>query len=154
MSQLIERLKSEFEGAGLLLDDQIGERYAADWSEMAAEKPIAVMRPNSTEQLAKMLVICNELAQPVVIQGGMTGLAGAATPFNGEVALTLERMSGVEEIDPDSMTMTVLAGTPLQEAQERARAAGLYLPLDLGARGSCTIGGNVANNSGGPHCLA
>ena len=79
----------------------------------------------------------------------MTGLAGGATPQHGEVALSLERMNGVENIDEKNMTMTAWAGTPLQALQEAALENNLYLPIDLGARGSCTIGGNIATNAGG-----
>ena len=79
----------------------------------------------------------------------MTGLAGGATPQHGEVAVSLERMNGVEDIDEKNMTMTAWAGTPLQALQEAALENNLYLPIDLGARGSCTIGGNIATNAGG-----
>ena len=79
----------------------------------------------------------------------MTGLAGGAIPRAADIALSLERLAGVEEIDPASATMTVLAGTTLQTAQEAAAQAGFELALDLGARGSCQIGGNLATNAGG-----
>ena len=84
-----------------------------------------------------------------MVQGGLTGLCGGATPQDEEVALSLERLSGIEELDQASMTMTVLAGTPLQAIQDAADAAGFLFPLDLGARGSCNIGGNISTNAGG-----
>ena len=83
----------------------------------------------------------------------MTGLAGGATPQHGEVAVSLERMNGVENIDEKNMTMTAWAGTPLQALQEAALENNLYLPIDLGARGSCTIGGNIATNAGGTEVI-
>jgi FAD/FMN-containing dehydrogenase len=89
----------------------------------------------------------------VVPQGGLTGLAGGATPQAGQVVLSLERLKGIEEIDRDSATMTVLAGTPLEMAQKAAEEAGLYLALDIGSRGSCQIGGNIATNAGGNHVI-
>jgi FAD/FMN-containing dehydrogenase len=89
----------------------------------------------------------------VVPQGGLTGLAGGATPEAGQIVLSLERLKGIEEIDSDSATMTVLAGTPLEVAQKAAEEAGLYLALDIGSRGSCQIGGNVATNAGGNHVI-
>ena len=106
-------------------------------------------RPKNTSDLSKIIKICHSHNQSIVIQGGMTGLAGGATPQHGEVAVTLERMNGVEEIDEANMTMTAWAGTPLQALQEAALENNLYLPIDLGARGSCTIGGNIATNAGG-----
>jgi FAD/FMN-containing dehydrogenase len=84
-----------------------------------------------------------------VPQGGLTGLAGGATPRAGDIVLSLERLTGIEEIDPAAATMTVKAGTPLEIAQRAAEDAGFLLALDLGARGSCQIGGNLSTNAGG-----
>ena len=111
--------------------------------------PVAVVRPSSTEDVATILRECGRAGQRVVIQGGLTGLAGGATPQAGELAISLERLTGIEEIDRAAQTMTVRAGTPLQVVQEAAADAGYLFPLDLGARGSCTIGGNIATNAGG-----
>src|SRR6185295_10928865 len=86
---------------------------------------------------------------PVVPQGGMTGLCGGARPEPNWVAISLERMVGIEEIDSASATMTVRAGTPLETVQRAADDAGFFFPLDLGARGSCAIGGNLSTNAGG-----
>jgi len=88
-----------------------------------------------------------------VTQGGLTGLAGGAHPQAGEIALSLERMSGIEEIDPASATLTALAGTPLAVIQQAADEAGFLCGIDLGARGTCTIGGNIATNAGGNQVL-
>ncbi len=149
MNELLEILAERLDSKTLLFGDAITDKYCADWSGSEPVRPIAVVRPTTTDQVSSILQLCHQYMQPVVTQGGMTGLAGAATPENNEIALSLERMVGIEEIDLDSMTMTLLAGTPLQQAQEAASAAGLYLPLDLGARGSCTIGGNLSTNAGG-----
>lgn len=116
---------------------------------MASAEPLALLRPSNTEQIAQALRICSAYGQAVVTQGGLTGLSGGACLVGGEVALSLERMRGIESIDVESSTMTVLAGTPLQTVQEAADAAGFMFPLDLGARGSCSIGGNLATNAGG-----
>src|SRR5205085_12256497 len=96
-----------------------------------------------------MLRVCNEHRQPVVPQGGLTGLAGGACCSPGDVAVSLERMNSIEEVDPVSGTLTVQAGCTLQAVQEAAEAAGFLFPLDLGARGTCTIGGNLSTNAGG-----
>ena len=85
----------------------------------------------------------------MVPQGGLTGLCGGARPEEGWVALSLERMVGIEEIDTDSFTMTVRAGTPLEAVQRAAAEVGLSFALDLGSRGSCEIGGNLSTNAGG-----
>ena len=76
----------------------------------------------------------------------MTGLSGGSTPKGSEIVLSSELLSGITDVDVESMTITALAGTPLEQLQQAANDVGFYLPLDLGARGSCTIGGNVATN--------
>jgi FAD/FMN-containing dehydrogenase len=112
-------------------------------------RPAAVALPGSTEDVAAVLALCNGHGQPVVTQGGRTGLCAGAHPRGGELALSLEKLAGIEEIDLDSGTLTALAGTTLQTVQQAAEGAGLMYGVDLGARGSCTIGGNVATNAGG-----
>jgi FAD/FMN-containing dehydrogenase len=120
-----------------------------DWSGVPGATPGAIIRPRNVDEVAAALRLCQKYRQPVVTQGGLTGLAGGANVMGGEVALSLDRMNRIEEIDRTSGTMTVEAGVPLQVVQEAALDAGLYFPLDLGARGSCTIGGNLATNAGG-----
>ena len=128
------------------------EKHACDWSNVNRQRPLAVLRPRSVAEVSAAMRACHAADIAVVPQGGLTGLAGGATPQAGQVVLSLERLKGVEEIDRDSATMTVLAGTPLEIAQKAAEDAGLYLALDIGSRGSCQIGGNIATNAGGNHC--
>ncbi|TCN31487.1 FAD-binding oxidoreductase [Sinorhizobium americanum] len=136
-------------GEAVLTGDRIGDRYRSDASLTGRSLPMAVVRPASAPEIAIALKICNEHRQSVVPQGGMTGLAGGANPKTEDIVISLERMSGIEEIDSAGATMTVLAGTPLEMAQRAAEAAGFLLPIDLGARGSCQVGGNLATNAGG-----
>ncbi|RWR09258.1 FAD-binding oxidoreductase [Sinirhodobacter populi] len=112
--------------------------------------PLALLRPGSLPEICAVLEICFRHGIPVVPQGGLTGLSGGASPCDGAVALSLARFSGIERIDPVQGTMTVRAGTVLQKAQEAAEEAGFLFPVDLGARGSCQIGGIVSTNAGGP----
>lgn len=111
--------------------------------------PLALLRPASVEQVVRAMDICHRHGLPVVPQGGLTGLAGAANAGKGEIALSLSRFSGIEAIDTASGVMTVRAGTVLETAQTAAAEAGFLLPIDLGARGSCQIGGIVSTNAGG-----
>ncbi|WEZ85887.1 FAD-binding oxidoreductase (plasmid) [Rhizobium sp. 32-5/1] len=133
----------------VLVGVAIGERHRSNASTTGRALPLAVVYPSSTQQVSRILAICDRHRQPIVPQGGLTGLAGGANAAGGEIALSLERLSGIEEIDADAGTMTVLAGTPLEIAQRAAEEAGLLLPIDLGARGSCQIGGNLSTNAGG-----
>lgn len=129
------------------------DKHACDWSNVNRQRPLAVLRPRSVAEVSASLRACHAAGIAVVPQGGLTGLAGGATPQAGQVVLSLERLKGVEEVDRDSATMTVLAGTPLEAAQKAAEEAGLYLALDIGSRGSCQIGGNIATNAGGNHVI-
>ncbi len=137
----------------VLTGTEISEKYQHDWSAEAPGVPIAVVRPSSTEEVAAIMRLCSAAGQPVVVQGGLSGLCGGGNPRANELALSLERLHGIEEIDAASMTMTVKAGTPLQVIQEAADKAGFVFPLDLGARGSCNIGGNISTNAGGNQVL-
>jgi FAD/FMN-containing dehydrogenase len=110
--------------------------------------PLALVKPGSTAEVSAILRLCHAADQPVVPWGGKTGLVDGAVAA-GAVALSLERMNRIEEIDPVAATMTVEAGCILQNVCEAAEAKGLLFPLDLGARGSATIGGNIATNAGG-----
>jgi FAD/FMN-containing dehydrogenase len=129
--------------------EAIAERHRTDWSMLPPVLPKALVLARGTADVSTTLRLCHAHGQSVVAQGGMTGLTGGARPGAGDVALSLERLSGVEEVDRDAATLTALAGTPLQVVQEAAAAAGFACGIDLGARGTCTIGGNVATNAGG-----
>ena len=136
-------------GDTLVTGDAIDTKYRHDWSGLPPVQPLALARPRTTLDVAAVMTVCHRAGIAVVPQGGLTGLAGGAHPVDGCVVLSLERMNGVEEIDTVMGTMTVKAGTPLADVQAAAEQAGMYFPLDLGARGSCTIGGNLSTNAGG-----
>jgi len=133
--------------------DALTARRFADWSGVPAQTPLALLRPRTTEQVAQALSICHQYKQPVVAQGGLSGLAGAACTGANDVALSLERMAAIEEVDPANRCMTVQAGAVLQTVQQAAAAHGLLFALDLGARGSATLGGNLATNAGGVNVI-
>ncbi len=147
--ELLACLRDALGADQVLAGTEAGARYHVDFSHENACVPLAVLRPRTTEEVAAILRACDGARQRVVVQGGLTGLAGGATPQTGELVLSLERLTGIEELDRTAHTMTVRAGTPLQTVQRAAADAGYLFPLDLGARGSCTIGGNIATNAGG-----
>ncbi len=124
-------------------------RYFKDWMAARNVAPVLLLRPENSQQVSRILAACHEAGQPIAPQGGMTGLVSSAAPMEGEIALSLDRMKQVLEVDPFTATMTVEAGVELQTIQEQADANGMQFPLDLGARGSCTIGGNLSTNAGG-----
>lgn len=114
-----------------------------------AVMPQIILLPRNTGEVSGILEVCSAAGQPVVPLGGRTGLANGHFRTAGELGLSLERMNAIEEIDTHNRTMTVQAGCILQVAVAAAKEQDLLLPLDYGARGSATIGGNVATNAGG-----
>jgi len=146
---VLARLRDELGPMTVLIGADVPQRNCNDWSTQSPQTPIAVVRPIDAAGVSATLKACRAAGLSVVPQGGLTGLCGGARPEPGWVALSMERMTGIEEIDSDSATMTVWAGTPLEVVQTAARNAGHYFALDLGARGSCAIGGNLSTNAGG-----
>jgi len=149
LSTTLAALRDALGDDAVRVGEQIGERSMTDWTRHEPTRAAALLLPRTTDEVSRALAICHAAHRPVVPQGGMTGLAGGAIPRAVDIALSLDRLAGIEEIDPASATMTVRAGTTLQTAQEAATQAGFELALDLGARGSCQIGGNLATNAGG-----
>ena len=135
--------------ANVLLDASDLEAYGRDWTRTAQPRPSVVLRPGSTSEVVSIVKYCNERDFPLVPSGGRTGLAGAAVAANDEIVLTMERMNRIESIDPIGLTIKVEAGVTTQAVQEAAKEIGLFFPLDLAAKGSCQIGGNIATNAGG-----
>ena len=140
-------------GADAVLSGSDVSRRAQSWSSPDPCHALAVVRPRSTSEVAAVMRLCAGAGQPVVPYGGGTGLVGGAIATEREVLLSLERMVAVPEIDSAGRTATVEAGVTLQAMQQAAEAAGLLFPLDLGARGSATIGGVIATNAGGNRVL-
>lgn len=134
---------------GLLTGEDMPAECHTDWSGTTPTAPLALLRPATTAQVAAALRTGHAHRVPVVPQGGRTGLTGAATPTPGSVALSLDRLNAIENIDTVAQTITVQAGATLQAVQEAAQRAGLLFGVDLGARGSCQIGGNLSTNAGG-----
>ncbi len=137
----------------------IGETAVLDATEVASRsagafrpdnlKAAALARPGTPEEVSAILRWCHEHKVAVVTQGGLTGLVHGADAEEHQIILSVERMRTIEDIDPVQRTATVQAGVTLQTLQEAAEEHGLAFPLDLGARGSATLGGMAATNAGG-----
>lgn len=108
-----------------------------------------VLKPGSTEEVAAILKHCNERRLAVVPQGGNTGMVGGSVPICDEIVISLQRLNKVLSVDEVTGIAIVEAGCILENFSERAREVGLTVPLDLGAKASCHIGGNVSTNAGG-----
>ncbi len=149
MTKLLDQIAATLGPNGLLVGDDIDDRYRHAQFDIRRGEPEFVMRPANTGEVSKVLALCHDAGQPVTTQGGLTGLVDGAVPVAGEAVMNLERMRAVVDFDPASATLTVQSGIPLQTVQEFADDNGFLFPLDLGARGSCTVGGNLSTNAGG-----
>ena len=148
MPDIVQTLAEITGSGGVLTGADVSSRQAGIWrSDTIAAK--AIVRPRNTAEVSAVLKACNDAGQSVIAQGGLTGLVQSAITEPRDIMLSLERMQRVEGVNRTNRTMTVEAGVPLQVVQETADAHDLLFPLDLGARGSCTVGGNISTNAGG-----
>jgi len=147
-ASLLEQLTSIVGESGVVSGEALSQRACSYW-DPSPLKARALVRPRSTAEVSAVMRLCHDLGQPVVMHGGLTGCVEGTVVAPQQLVISLERMNTIEEIDPIGRTATVQAGVVLQSIQETAEDHGLYFPLDLGARGSCTIGGNIATNAGG-----
>jgi FAD/FMN-containing dehydrogenase len=135
---------------GLYLDAPADiDPYTIDWTRKFRGTTPLVVRPKTTDELARVLFACHRYGIKVVPQGGNTGMVGGSTPRQGEVVISLSRMGAIEDYDDASGTIQVQAGVVLQTLHEHLDAHGMVFPVDLGGRGSCQIGGMIATNAGG-----
>ncbi len=128
------------------------ERYLVESRGLYRGAAAAVVRPRDTRGVADAVAYCARNGISIVALGGNTGLVGGGVPQGG-IVISLERLSGIVDLDTADGTITVQAGVTLQRVQQAAEDAGYLFPLSLAAEGSCTIGGNVATNAGGTAVL-
>ena len=154
LPDLLIALRSALGDAHVLTEGDLSS-YEQDWRKRVRGKALAVVRPGNTQEVAAVVKACAKAGVSVVPQGGNTGLVVGSIPDTSgtQVLLSLQRMNAVRAIDADNLTLTVEAGCVLQNVQQAAEQAGFLFPLSLGSEGSCTIGGNLANNAGGTHVV-
>ena len=150
MENIADRLSAELEWPGLVLSepDEVAA-YTTDWTRKFSGTAPCVLRPHNTEEVASCVRACGKFDLALVPQGGNTGLVGGSVPRAGEVVLSLSRLNAIESFDAASATVQLQAGVVLQALHENLAAHGHVFPVDLGARGSCQIGGMIATNAGG-----
>lgn len=133
----------------LLIDAGDLEHYGRDWTQRWTPAPLAIALPASVEEVQGIVRWANQHRIALVPSGGRTGLSGGAVAAHGELVLSLERMNRVLGFDPVDRTLTVQPGIALEAVHGAAREHGLIYPVDFAARGSCSVGGNIATNAGG-----
>ena len=129
------------------------ERYGRDETEDLCFPPHVVVKPATVDEISQVLRYCHEHTIPVTPGGARTGLSGGALPVHGGVLLSLERLNRILEIDEKNHQVTVEPGVITQVLQEAVKGKGLFYPPDPASKGSCFIGGNIAENSGGPKAV-
>lgn len=145
----LAELSRQLPDVRLLTDAGDLEHYGRDWTRRWIPAPLAIALPATVEEVQAIVRWANERGVAIVPSGGRTGLSGGAVAAHGELVLSLERMSRVLDFNPVDRSLTVQAGMTLQAVHEVARGHGLVYPVDFAARGSCSIGGNIATNAGG-----
>ena len=129
------------------------EAFNSDWMRKYRGHTKLVVKPGSTEEVSKVLKYCNDNMLAVVPQGGNSGLVGGSVPVFDEIVINMSRMNNIRSFDEVSGTLVVDAGVILEVADHYLAERNHIFPLDLGAKGSCHIGGNVATNAGGLRLL-
>lgn len=127
--------------------------YNVDFMRSVRGQSQLVLKPGSTQEVAKILKYCNQRRLAVCPQGGNTGLVGGSVPVCDEIVLSLSRLNKILSIDEITGIASCEAGCILENLDSKAKELGLIVPLDLGAKSSCHIGGNVSTNAGGLRVL-
>ncbi len=149
----IEAFKSIVGEQYVFSDAETLDNYAHDETENLHYLPEMVIKPRTAEEISAIMRICNEARIPVTPRGAGTGLSGGALPHLGGVLLSTERMNKILEIDERNLQVTTEPGVITEILQGAVREKGLFYPPDPASRGSCFIGGNISENSGGPKAV-
>jgi glycolate dehydrogenase FAD-linked subunit len=150
--KLLRRLETTLPRSEIIFNPAILTKYAADkW--FAAHLPDVVTLPRSTQSVSAILCFANRHKIPVTARGSGHGYVGGCVPVRGGIVLSLERMNRIKEINTADFVAVVQPGVNTQKFQEAVEALGLSYPPDPASRADNFIGGNIATNAGGPHCL-
>ncbi|MEN9599765.1 MAG: hypothetical protein RL596_2084 [Bacteroidota bacterium] len=136
-----------------LADEENLQHYGHDETEQLVFIPEVVVKPGTTDEIAAIMRICNDNKIPVTPRGAGTGLSGGALPHLGGVLLSTERLNNIIHIDERNLQVTTEPGVITEVLQNAVKEKGLFYPPDPSSRGSCFIGGNIAENSGGPKAV-
>lgn len=150
---ILEELKELLPSSIVLLDRESLHKYGQDETEDLVYMPEVVVKPCTTEEVAKLVSFCNKHTISLTPRGAGTGLSGGALPINKGIVLSMERFNKIIEIDERNLQATVEPGVINQVFQEAVIEKGLFYPPDPASKGSCFLGGNIAENSGGPKAV-
>jgi len=137
----------------VLTNEELLRQYGHDETEQLLFLPQVVLRPRTAEEISQIMQICNSENIPVTPRGAGTGLSGGALPHLGGVLLSTDRLNTILKIDEDNLQVITEPGVITEVLQDAVKALGLFYPPDPSSKGSCFIGGNIAENSGGPKAV-
>ncbi len=151
--EIILQLKSVCSENGVITDEESLIYYSSDETEDLSFKPLVVVKPDTVEQVSSIMKIASRHKIPVTPRGAGTGLSGGALPLFGGIVLSTEKLNRIISIDEQNLQATVEPGVINQVFRDAVEAKGLFYPPDPASRGSCFLGGNLAENSGGPKAV-
>jgi glycolate oxidase subunit GlcD len=152
-TELIEQLKNIVGAQSIVVDETELLVYECDALTLFKRKPDVVVFPTTTDQIAAIVRLAHQNRIPFLPRGSGTGLSGGATAIEGGILIELQRMNGILSVDPENRIAVVQPGVVNLHISQAVAPYGLYYAPDPSSQLSCSIGGNVAENSGGPHCL-
>ena len=157
MNKITAALLAQFEAivgsVNIFTDKEHIEKYGQDETENLIYLPEVIVTPNTPEQISALLKICNEHLIPVTPRGAGTGLTGGALPHLGGLVISMEKFNRILEIDERNLQVTTEPGVITEVLQNEVKEKGLFYPPDPASKGSCFIGGNISENSGGPKAV-
>ena len=151
--QILEQFRLIVGAAYVFTDADSIEKYGKDETEQLHYAPQVIVKPRQASEIAQLLKICNEHLIPVTPRGAGTGLTGGALPHLGGLVISMERFNTILEIDERNLQVTTEPGVITEMLQDAVKEKGLFYPPDPASKGSCFIGGNISENSGGPKAV-
>src|SRR6266700_1239609 len=151
--EIISQFKAITGSDFVLLDEASLNNYGHDETEHLLYRPGVVLRPRTTQEISAVMKICNQHFIPVTPRGAGIGLSGGALPQLGGVLISTDRMNSILSIDERNLQVTTEPGVITEVLQLAVKEKGLFYPPDPSSRGSCFIGGNISENSGGPKAV-
>jgi len=149
----LEEIKSIVGANYFFTDEESFAKYGSDETEKLHYAPQVVVKPRTAEEISKLLILCNQHLIPVTPRGAGTGLTGGALPHLGGLLISMERFNSILEIDERNLQVTTEPGVITEVLQNTVKEKGLFYPPDPASKGSCFIGGNISENSGGPKAV-
>lgn len=152
-NSLLDELKTIVGAAFVFVDEETLDKYSQDETEDLKFLPEVVVKPETTAQVSALMQFANKNKIPVTPRGAGTGLSGSALPVNGGILLSMERFNKILNIDERNHQATVEPGVVNEAFQNAVKEKGLYYAVDPASKGSCMLGGNLAQSSGGPRAV-